>query len=64
MASKNSQKRIMQTGHEERKTYSYDLEGVHISFNLRIDVKKELIAAKEILQRAIKDFDKDLEKLK
>ena len=46
-----------------RKTFVYDLDGVRIEFTLRIDVKKELKAARLIVDQALKDFDVELYKL-
>jgi len=52
-------KKVMQVNQEAKKTFGYELNGVSISFNLRTDVKTELVAAKAILERAIEDFDKE-----
>lgn len=58
---KNSeQKKILTATTEAKKTFSYELNGVTFNATLRIDVKKELVAMKEILVRAIEDFDKEL----
>jgi hypothetical protein len=56
-------KGIMQTNHIQRKAYSYELNGVKLDFTLRQDVKAEMVAFKEMMTRAIKDIDQDLEKV-
>lgn len=48
---------------EENKTWRYEHQGVSLSFTLRSDIKKELKAAIEILQRAIGDFQEQLDSM-
>ena len=55
--------KILKTDAVTKKTFSYTLEGININFTLRVDVKKELKAAKDILIQAIKDFDEEIKKL-
>ena len=57
-------KNILQATSEEKKTFSYQLEGVSINFTLRTDIKKELKAGIEILKKAIEDFNQELAKIK
>lgn len=58
---KNSeQNKILLATNESKKTFNYELNGVNINFILRTDVKKELKAGIEILERAIEDFKKEL----
>lgn len=54
-------KGIMQTNHIQKKAYSYELNGVNLDFTLRQDVKIEMVAFREMMVRAIKDIDIDLE---
>jgi len=55
--------KILKTEHIARKTFSYELNEIKISFTLRTDVKKELLAAIEILHRATVDFNEELKKI-
>jgi len=54
-------KGIMQTNHIQRKAYSYELNGVKLDFTLRQDVKAEMVAFMEMMARAMKDIERDLE---
>ncbi len=54
-------KGFIQTNHVPRKTYDYTLDGCNLNFSLRQDVKKELVAFKQLMIKAIKDIDEDLE---
>lgn len=56
--------KILKTDNISHKRFAYELDEVKISFDLRTDIKKQLKAAREILLRAIQDFDVELEKLK
>lgn len=56
-------KKILVRDHTEKKDFSYQKGEVHISFQLRIDVKQQLKDAREILLAAIEDFDEELKKL-
>lgn len=56
--------KILKTESEVKKTFNYTLEGVNINFTLRIDIKKELKAAREICLRAAEDFKNELEAIK
>lgn len=61
MTGKNG--RILQSDNVTKKTWNYSLDGVNINFTLRNDVKIELKAAVEILQKAIKDFEAEIEQI-
>lgn len=58
------QKKILTTTNESKKTFNYALDGISINFTLRTDIKKELKAGVEILERAIEDFKKELSTIK
>lgn len=60
MFDKSGQKGIMKKSNEERKTFNYELDGVSFNINLRVDIKKELVAMKEILKVASEDVEKEL----
>lgn len=53
----------MQTETIERKEYSYQIGGVALKFTLRTDVKSELKAWKELMERAMVDVVADIEAL-
>ena len=59
----SNKKPILVATDETKKSFNYTLDGISIGFNFRIDVKKELKAGKEILQRAMKDIDVELAKI-
>lgn len=54
----------MTTETVQRKEYVYALGGVQLKFTLRTDVKTELKAWKELMERAAIDIDADLAALK
>ena len=56
-------KKTLQKDHTEKKAFGYVKGNVSINFNLRTDIKQEMKDARDILVEAIKDFDKELEKL-
>lgn len=58
--AQQSEKRILTRTTETKVFLNYELDGVSINFTFRTDVKKELVAGKEILQRAIADIEKEL----
>lgn len=57
----NPDKKILQSATETKKVFSYELDGVSINFTMRTDIKKELKAGIQILERAIADFKKELD---
>lgn len=57
----NPDKKILQSVTETKKVFSYELDGVSINFTMRTDIKKELKAGVQILERAIADFKKELD---
>lgn len=48
--------------HTENKTFNYQKDKVSLVFTLRTDVKKELKNFKDLLEKAIVDIDKELER--
>ena len=57
---KSGQKGIMKKVEEQRKTFNYELDGISFNIVLRVDIKKELVAMKEILKVASVDVEKEL----
>ena len=55
--------KILKTEQISRKDFSYELDGIRLNFQLRIDVKRELAAFLEILKRAQEDVDEEIKKL-
>lgn len=54
-------KPVLEAKSVQRKEYSYNMGEVKLSFTLRTDVKIELVAFKELLERALEDVNTDLE---
>lgn len=52
---KNPLKDIITSEKIERKDFSYSKQGVNLNFQLRTDIKKELVIFKEILEKAAED---------
>ena len=46
-----------------RKEYSYTMGDVNLKFTLRTDIKKEMVAFKQLMSAAIAEIEDDLEKL-
>lgn len=61
---KPQQKPQITTAHVERKVYSYELENVKLQFALRTDVKKEIKAFLQLIEKAAVELSEDLEKIK
>lgn len=55
-------KRPMTMTQITRKEYAYEKNGVRLAFSLRTDIKTELAAFAEILERAHADVKNDLAK--
>lgn len=51
----------MHTNHVPRKNYVYEFDGVKLDFTLRQDIKGEMVAFMEMMARAMKDIERDLE---
>ncbi len=45
------------------KNFGYKKDGVSLSFDLRVDVKKQLKAFLELMEEAKKDIEEELKKL-
>lgn len=60
----SNQKPILKTESIPYKEYRYQLDPVKLSFNLRQDVKIELVAFKKVLEQALWDVSEDLKKFK
>jgi len=63
MASKNN-KPVLQAKTIQRKEFDYTLGGVNLNFKLRTDVKVELKAFKELMERGIEDINAELAAMK
>jgi hypothetical protein len=47
---------------EERKTFSYSKNNVNLAFTLRVDIKKDMIDFRALLDGAISDIDEIIKK--
>lgn len=54
----------MQVNNIQRKQFDYTLGPINLNFTLRTDVKSELKAFRELMERATKDIDAELETIK
>lgn len=63
MGNKNPTKGVMQSNNSVSKNFSYELDGVALNVTLRIDVKKDLKAWLQILERCKADVEEELKKL-
>lgn len=63
MGQKNPTKGVMQSNNSVSKNFSYELDGVTLNTTLRIDVKKDLKAWLQILERCKADVEEELKKL-
>lgn len=59
-----SKKPVLQAATVQRKDYSYTLGNIKLSFTLRTDVKMELKAWLDLMERAREDIVKDLAEMK
>lgn len=49
--------------HAVRKQFNYTKDGCKLDFTLRIDIKKELSAFRDLMSKALEDIETELSKL-
>ena len=59
-----SKKPVMEASQIQRKEYAYSIGATQLKFTLRTDVKIEMKAWLELMERAREDVTEDLNKLK
>lgn len=64
MFGKQEQKKVLQSNKETNKKFSYELEGLTLNMTLRIDIKKELVAMRQMLLKGVMDIDIELSLIK
>ncbi len=57
-------KGFIKTENVPQKNYSYELDGIKLSFTLRTDIKKDLKIFRSLMEKATKDIDEDLAAIK
>lgn len=63
MGQKNPTKGVLQSNNSVSKAFSYELDGVALNVTLRVDIKKDMKAFIQILDRCKADVEEELKKL-
>ena len=58
-----SKKPALSAKTQENKRFDYSIGDIGLNFTLRIDVKTQLVAFKEILGRALEDVTEEISKI-